>query len=126
MDWQGIDWVLGVFELGMLVLTVTAFGICLRDFRRGTRSRFGALWRYSRLLLLAIASYVLFCALLLGIEEFFAVSVVSEGLARSFFFVIGLGTAWWLLTTLTLGLTLLLVKRQVAAGHSPSIPPVRD
>ncbi|HEX6733298.1 MAG TPA: hypothetical protein VF096_00680 [Azonexus sp.] len=118
MNWQGIDWVVAAFELAMLGLSVMAFITCIRGFRHGRLSRFGALWRYSLLLLLAIAGYVLFCALWLGIEGFYAVRLVSEELLRSFFAVVGMGGALWLAATVILGITLLLVKRQPGTEHS--------
>jgi hypothetical protein len=111
MDWQGVEWVIPVFEIVMLVLPVYAFIVLYKKTRKGVLNKAGALWRYAVWLISPVIVYAVLFFGLVGIEEAFDLSVISEGLARSFLILASIGIVIWLVTTLIFAATVCFIKR---------------
>lgn len=112
MDWRGIEWAVAVFELVMIILPVYAFITLYRRIKRGVLEKSRALWRYACLVIAPIIFYVLFFFVLVGLEELTHIGVITEGLARTFPILVGLGLAIWLVSILVFGVALVFVKNQ--------------
>lgn len=112
MDWRGIDWVVPAFEIVILVLPVYAFIVLYRRVKGGAINKQGALWRYAFWVIVPVIVYVVLFFALVGIEEMIKASIITEGLARSFFILVGLGVIIWLVSTLVFAVTILLLRQQ--------------
>ena len=123
MDWQGIEWAVPVFEVVMLVLPVYAFITFYRRVKRGVLKKLRALWRYASLVITPIILYVLFIFALVGLEELTHIGVITEGLARSFFILVGLGFTIWLVSILVFGVALVFIKSQPSSPNALIRPP---
>jgi len=93
MDWQGIEWIVPIFELSMIVIPVYAFIEVRRRVKNGRTGRSRALLRYAVFAIAPVLVYILLYFLLVGFETLTRISVITEGLARSFFLLAGLGVA---------------------------------
>lgn len=113
MEWRGIEWAVPVFEMVMLVFPCFAFVVFYRRVQRGVLKKSGALWRYAAWVVAPVIGYALFFFTLVGIEEVTRMSVLTEGLARSFLLLVGMGVAIWLISTLAFVITLLFVKNKL-------------
>lgn len=112
MDWRGIEWAVPVFEVVMLVLPVYASIAFLRRIKRGLLKKSRAFWCYASLVITPIILYVLFFFTLVGFEKLTHISVITEGLARSFFILVGLGLSIWLVSILVFGVVLVFIRSQ--------------
>ena len=110
MYWHGIEWAVPFYELVMVILPVFAFVAFHRRVKRGVLAKSGALWRSSSLVVVPVVGFVLFFFCLVGIEELTSLSLLSEGLGRSFLPLVGLGAAIWLVSTLVFAASLLFVS----------------
>ena len=117
MDWRGIEWAVPVFEVVMLLLPVYAFITFYRRVKRGVLKKLRALWRYASLVITPIILYVLFFFALVGLEELTHIGVITEGLARSFFILVGLGFTIWLVSILVFGVALVFIKSQPSSPN---------
>ena len=117
MDWRGIEWVVPVFAIVMIVLPVYAFITFHRRVKRGTLVKSRALWRYASLVITPIILYVLFFFALVGFEELTHISVITEGIARTFLILVGLGLTIWIVSILAFGVALVFVKNQPSSPN---------
>ena len=115
MVWQGIEWVLLLYGLAMLVLPVYAFIALLRRVKRGMLAKVRAFWYYAGLVVAPVIFYVLFFLALAGIWEIARISLITEGLGRSFLPVTGLGLMIWLVSSIIFGVALAFIKSTAAA-----------
>ena len=118
MDWRGIEWAVPVFEVVMVVLAVYASITFYRRVKRGVWKKTRALWCYAILVIIPIVLYVLFFFALVGFEEFTHIGVITEGLARSFLILVGLGLTIWIVSILVFGLVLLFAKSQPSSPNN--------
>ena len=118
MDWRGIEWAVPAFEVVMLVLPIYAFIIFFRHIKRGVLKKSRALWCYSSLVITPIVLYVLFFFALVGFEELTHISVITDGLARSFLFLIGVGLTIWLISILLFGVVLVFIRSQPSTPNN--------
>ena len=118
MDWRGIEWAVPVFEVVMLVLPVYAFITFYRRVKRGVLKKSRALWRYASLVITPIILNVLFFFALVGFEELTHIGVITEGLARSFLILVGLGLTIWLVSILVFVVALVFIKSQPSSPNS--------
>jgi hypothetical protein len=107
MGWQGIEWVLPVYGIGIVVLPVVAFIVIWRRVKRGTLAKLRAFLYYAGLVLTLPILYVAFFFAMVGIEELTRAAIVTEGLGRTFLPAVGLGVMLWLLSAVVFGMTLL-------------------
>lgn len=112
MDWRGIELAVPVFEVAMLVVPVYAFITNLSRVKRGFLTKSRALRRHASLAITPVILYVLFFIALGGFEELTNVGVITEGLARSFVILVGLGLAVWLFSTIAFSVALVIGKTQ--------------
>ena len=110
MDWQGIEWAVPIFELAMIVLPVYAFIEVRGRVKSGSMGRVRAVLRYAAIVIAPVCLYVLFYCSLIGFEELTRISVITEGLARTFFLLVGMGVAIGIVSILTFGAALLFMK----------------
>lgn len=117
MDWQGIEWAAPIFEIVMIVLPIYGFITLYRRTKRGALRKSRALLRYGSLVIVPIILYILFFSALVGFEELTRISVVPEGLARTFPLLVGLGVTICIVSTIAFGVALMFIKNQ------PTAPP---
>ena len=110
MDWQGIEWAVPIFELSMIVLPIYAFIEVRGRVKSGSMGRARALLRYAVFAIAPVLVYFLLYCLLIGFEALTRISVVTEGLARTFFLLVGMGVAIGIVSILTFGAALLFMK----------------
>ena len=118
MGWRGIEWVVPIYEFAALSLPVYAFVRFFRRVKRGVLSKLSALWRFAVLALSPVLAYCLFFAALVSIEAIPNVSVITEGLARSFLLLVGLGVAYWLVALFLFGIGLLFIRSRPDADRN--------
>ena len=111
MDWSGLEWVLPLYELSMLVVPIYAFIRLYSRIKQGVLKKPRAILYYAGIVVTPIVLYSLFFFGLVGLEEISDFNLVSEGLARSFIIVIGLGLIIWLVALLIFSLTLVFLRR---------------
>jgi hypothetical protein len=110
MDWRGIEWAVPIYEFTALMLPVYAFVRFSRRVKHGILNKPSALLRFATLALSPLLAYCLFFAALVAIETVSNVSVITEGLARSFLLLVGLGLAFWLVALFLFGIGLLFIR----------------
>ena len=123
MDWRGIEWAVPVFEIVMIVLPVYAFITFRRRIKRGVLEKSRALWRYASLVITPVILYVLFFFALVGFEELTHISVITEGIARTFLILVGLGLTIWIVSILAFGVALVFVKNQPSSPEPDPLTP---
>ncbi len=119
MDWQGIEWALPVYELVMLGMPIYAFITLRRRVKRGILTKVRAFWYYAGLVVAPVISYILFFLGLVGIWEVAHISLITEGLGRSFFLVTGLGAIIWLVSSMIFGVAMVFTKSTSASPNPP-------
>lgn len=120
MDWQGIEWAVPVFELAMIVLPIYAFVKLYRSTKRGARSKSRALLRYAFLAGTPTVLCVVSFFVIVGIEDLTVISIISEGLARTFPLLAGLGCMVWIVSTLIFGAAIAFIKDRPLSPPSDS------
>ena len=111
MDWQGIEWVIPLYWLSMLVVPIYTFITLLLRVKRGVEEKPTAISYYAGIVISPIILYGLFFFGLIVIEELAQIDLVTEGLARSFFIVIGIGFIIWLVSLIVFSLTLKFLRK---------------
>lgn len=111
MEWQGIEWAVGVYELAMLVVPIAGFVAYRRRVLRQVLTPAGALWRYAALVMAPIMVAVAFMALLIGIEEFTDFTPITEEMGRGLPLLIVAGLVIWLIASIVFGLSLAFRRR---------------
>jgi len=111
MDWQGIEWILLLYWLSMLVVPIYTFITLLLRVKRGVDEKPRAIRFYAGIVISPIILYGLFFFGLIVIEELAKIDLVTEGLARSFFIVIGIGLIIWLVSLIVFSLTLKFLRK---------------
>jgi len=120
MDWRGIEWAVPIYEFSALMLPMYAFVRFSRRVKRGVLNKPSALWRFVVLALSPTLAYGLFFAALVAIETIPNVSVITEGMARSFLLLVGLGLAFWLALFL-FGIWLLFIRIRPEAERNTEV-----
>jgi hypothetical protein len=107
MPWQGIEWAIPLYQLAMLVLPIYCF-VALRRWvvRRGF-PKYRALRRYVVFVVLPVVAYASLYIGLIGLEQLTKAALIPAEMARSFFILIGLGIAVWLLAAIVFAIVLL-------------------
>ncbi len=118
MDWQGIEWVVPIFEVIMLALPVYAYITFYRRVKCGVLKKSRALWSYASLVITPILLHILFFFVLVGLEEITHKSVITEGLSRTLPLLVGLGFAIWLIAMFVFGVTLVIIKSQPSSSRN--------
>lgn len=118
MDWRGIEWVVPVFEVVMLVLPVYAFITIFRRVKRGVMKKSRAFLRFALIVIAPIILYLLFFFTLVGLEELTSINVNTEGLARSFLILVGIGFSIWLFSIIVFSVALVIKKTQPSSPHN--------
>jgi hypothetical protein len=116
MDWQGIEWVVPVYEILMLAVPVYGFIVLRRRVRQRVLTKARAFVYYTGLVILPVAIYTIFFLYLVGLEEVAEMAIITDGLARSAFILIGLGLVVWLVSLSIFGLALKFIS-------SPAVSP---
>ena len=111
MDWQGIEWILLLYWLSMLVVPIYTFITLLLRVKRGVEEKPRAFRFYAGIVISPIILYSVFFFGLIVIEELAQIDLVTEGLARSFFIVIGIGLIIWLVSLIVFSLTLKFLRK---------------
>jgi len=106
MPFRGIEWVIPLYQLAMLVLPVYCFFALRRRVARGL-SKYRALRRYVVFVVLPVVAYASLYIGLLGLEQLTKAPLIPAEMARSFFILIGLGIAVWLLASIVFAVVLL-------------------
>lgn len=118
MEWQGIEWAVGVFELAMLLVPIAGFVRYRRCAARQTLGKAAALRRYAALSIAPTVAYAALVLVLIGIEDLTSLSLLSEEMGRAFPFLVAGGLVVWLIAMLAFGLALLFIRH-------PATPPGR-
>ncbi len=100
MDWRGVEWAIPLYELAMLVVPIYGFTALRRRVKQGTLAKPRAFWYYTGLVAAPIALYALFFLTLVAIDSLTRLGGVTEGLARTFLILIGLGFLIWLVSSI--------------------------
>ncbi|MGB5895357.1 MAG: hypothetical protein WBG58_14365 [Ignavibacteriaceae bacterium] len=111
MDWQGIEWVLLLTWLSMIVVPIYTFITLLLRVKRGVEEKPRAIRYYAGVVISPIIFYGLFFFGLVGLKEFTQIDLVTEGLARSFIIVIGIGLIIWLVSLIIFSITIAFLRR---------------
>ena len=111
MDWQGIEWVLLLYWLAMLVVPIYAFITFLLRVKRGVEEKPRAIRTYAAIVFIPIILYCLLFLGLVGLENLAQIDLLTEGLARNFVLVIGIGLIIWLLSLFVFILTLAFLRK---------------
>ena len=119
MDWQGIEWVLPVYELVMLGMPIYAFITLRRRVKRGMLAKVRAFWYYVGIVVAPIIFYVVFFFGLIGVGEVAHVGLIPESLGRSFLLVTGLGVIIWLVASIIFGVVMTFTKSATASPNPP-------
>ncbi len=106
MNFRGVEWVLPVVELAMIVVPLYGFFTLLTRVRKGMLARTSALGRYAGIVIAPTVLYAVFFFALVGFEELTRMSILTEGLGRSFFLIVGLGLVIWVVSMLAFTLAL--------------------
>lgn len=106
MDWRGVEWVIPLYELAMLVVPIYGFVALRRRVKRRTLAKLRAFSYYTGLVAAPIALYILFFFSLVAIDNVTQVGVISEGLARTLFLMVGFGLLIWLVSSILFGIVL--------------------
>ncbi len=109
--------ILQLYGTAMVVLPVVAFVSLRKRIRFGALSKRGALLRYAGMVVVPIVGYAAAFGVALGVEAVFALSLVSEEIARSFVLAVVLGVLVWLLAIAIFSLGLLFVQ----TSHGPDL-----
>ena len=91
-------------------------GLCVYHvspaYETGFLGKSRAMLRFASLVVIPIILYSLFFFALVGFEELTHISVVPEGLARTFPILVGFGFTIWIVSTLAFGAALVFIKKQ--------------
>lgn len=115
-----MDWIVPVYEVAMLVVAGYFFITLLRRVKHQGLTKTRALWYYLGWVMSPVVLYALFFLGLVGMEEVARRPLISEGLARSFLMLIGLGLLIWLLSSISFGIALLCIRAS-AASPNPGV-----
>ncbi len=83
----------------IVLIPIGVFAQQIRQVRRGRRSKFKGATLFFVYSILPVLTYGLVFLVLLGVEEHKGLSVTTEGFARTFLLVVGIGLAEVLLLT---------------------------
>jgi hypothetical protein len=111
MEWQGIEWVLLLYWLAMLVMPIYAFVTFFFRVKRGVEEKSRAIRYYAGIVISPVILYCLFFWGIVILEEVGQIDLVTEGLAKSFFVVIGIGLIIWLVSLVVFILTLTFLRK---------------
>jgi hypothetical protein len=111
MEWQGIEWVLLLYWLAMLVMPIYAFITFFFRVKRGVEEKSRAIRYYAGIVISPVILYCLFFWGIVILEEVGQIDLVTEGLAKSFFVVIGIGLIIWLVSLVVFILTLTFLRK---------------
>jgi hypothetical protein len=84
----------------IILIPVGVFARQIQQVRRGTRRRSKGTILFFSYSILPVLTYGLVFLVLVGLEEFMGLSVITEGHARTLLLVVGIGSAEVLLLTL--------------------------
>jgi hypothetical protein len=121
MDWQGIDWVVPVYEVLMLLMPVYGFVVLRRRVKHEVLSKVRAFLYYTGLVISPVAIFTFVFLGLVGLEEASKTAIITEGLARSVLILIGLGLVVWLVSLIIFGMALALI-RSSGSSHKQANP----
>jgi hypothetical protein len=110
MDWKGIEWVVPLYELLILLVPIYGFIVLRRRVKRKELTKARGFLYYSGLVISPIVMYSVFIIGITGIEEMLDTAIVSEGLARSFFLLVGIGLIVWLISLAIFGIALAFMR----------------
>ena len=113
MDWRGIEWVLPLYWLSMIVVPPSTFITLFLRVKRGVMKKFRAIRYYAGIVIIPVILYGLFFLLFVSLEEVAQIDLVTEGLARSFFVMMGIGLIIWLVSLLIFSITLAFFRKPV-------------
>ena len=106
----GIELAVPIFEVVMLALPVYGFITFYKRIKRGVLKKSRAFQRYAFLVISPIILYALLFFAMVGFEELTHIDVITEGLARSFLILVGLGLTTWLASILVFAVVLAFIK----------------
>jgi hypothetical protein len=115
MPWHGVEWAIPLYQLTMLVLPVYCFMALRRRVARGL-AKYRALRRYILTVIVPVILYTLLYVGLAVLEQLTKATLIPGEMARSFFILIGLGIAIWLVGSIAFAITLLYGKSAQAPG----------
>jgi uncharacterized membrane protein SirB2 len=103
----------------IILIPVGVFARQIQRVRRGTRRKFKGAILFFCYSILPVLAYTLVCLVLVGVEEFTKLSVITEGLARTLLLVVGVGLAEVALLTIifTIAVWLFREPRGMQANH---------
>ena len=117
MDWRGIEWVVPVYEVFMLVVPVYGFIAFRRRVKQKVLTKARAFLYYTGLVISPVAIYTVLFLGLIGIEEVTKVAIITEGLARSVFILVGFGLVVWLVSMIIFGMTLTFIHSSASSPN---------
>ena len=115
MDWQGIEWVVPIYEILMLSLPVYGFIVLRRRVKHNALAKVRAFLYYTGLSISPVVIYILFFLGLVGLEEVTGTAILTEGLARSVLISIGFGMVVWLVSLIIFGITLTFISSSASS-----------
>ena len=120
MDWQGIEWVIPVYEVLMLLVPVCGFIVFRRRVKHKVLTKARAFLYYTGLVISPVAIYTIFFLGLVGLEEVSQAAIITEELARSSLILIGLGLVVWLVSLIIFGMALTFISSS-ALSHNQAL-----
>ena len=117
MDWQGIEWVVPVYEILMLAVPVYGFIVLRRRVKYRGLAKMRAFLYYTGLVISPVAIYTLFFLCLVGFEEVTGTSIITEGLARGVLISVGMGLVVWLVSLIIFGITLTFIRSSASSPN---------
>lgn len=114
MDWQGIEWVILVYEVLMLLVPSYGFIAFRRRVKNRALTKGRAFGYYAGLVISPVAIYAIFFLGLVGVEEVTETAIITEGMARSGLILTGFGLVVWLVSLIIFGISLIAISRSTS------------
>ena len=117
MDWQGIEWVVSVYEVLLLLVPVYGFIVFRRRVKHKVLTKARAFVYYTGLVIAPVVMYTILFLGLVGLEEAAKTAIITEELARSALILIGLGLVVWLVSLIIFGMALPFISSAAASPN---------
>lgn len=117
MGWQGIEWVVPIYEVLMLLVPIYGFIAFRQRVKHNVLTKTRAFLYYTGLVISPVVIYTVFFLSLVGLEEVAKTTIITEELARSVLILIGLGLVVWLVSLIIFGLALAFVGSSASSRN---------
>ena len=102
----------------MFVIPIYAFISLFLKAKHSILKKLQAVRYYAGIVIIPIILYALFFFALIGIEELSQIQLVTEGLARTFVVVIGMGLIIWFVSLIAFSVTLVFLQSQTSPPNT--------